>query len=173
MKLDLVAGANFAWRTVHNHMLMRRSVGLDNLSKTIPPIDPDLKLALLHAPFNGTTLFKGELAKLHRANKEHASSVTVYPGATPQSKPTKLYPGCGRSFRKAGSSYRKSGRDRDQSRSTPSSTVTRLSKSGSSQATMTVTDTQDSNKRTVQSNEGAPRNKRQLKSRKLRGDQKE
>ena len=32
LKLDLVAGANFAWRTVHNHMLMRRSVALDNLS---------------------------------------------------------------------------------------------------------------------------------------------
>ena len=41
LKLDLVAGANFSWRTVHNHMLMRHSVALDNLSKTILPIDSD------------------------------------------------------------------------------------------------------------------------------------
>ena len=34
LKLDLVAGTNFAWKTVHNHMLMRRSMALDNLSKT-------------------------------------------------------------------------------------------------------------------------------------------
>ena len=32
IKLDLVAGANYAWRSVHNHMLMRRSIVLDNLS---------------------------------------------------------------------------------------------------------------------------------------------
>ena len=74
IKLDLVVGTNFAWRAVHNHMLMHCSVALDNLSKTIPPIDPDQKVALLHAPFKGTTLFGGELAKLYRA---------VYPAATP------------------------------------------------------------------------------------------
>ena len=74
-------------------MLMRRSVALDNLSKTIPPIDPDQKVALhvLHTPFQGTTLFGGELIKLHRANKERASSVTVYAAATPQSYSTKSY----------------------------------------------------------------------------------
>ena len=59
LTLDLVACANFAWRMVH-HMLMRRSVALDNLSKTIPLIDPDQKVALLHAPLKGTTLFGGE-----------------------------------------------------------------------------------------------------------------
>ena len=58
-------------------MLMRRSVALDNLSKTIPPIDSDQKVALLHAPFKGTTFFGGKLAKLHRANKEPASSVFI------------------------------------------------------------------------------------------------
>ena len=58
LKLDLVAGSNFAWRTVHNNMLMRRSVALDNLSRTIPLIDSDQKVALLHAPFKGTTLSK-------------------------------------------------------------------------------------------------------------------
>ena len=55
IKLDLVAGANFAYRVVHNHMLMRRSVALDNLSKTIPPIDPDQWVALLYAPFKDAT----------------------------------------------------------------------------------------------------------------------
>ena len=85
-----------------------------------------------------------------RSHKERASSVTVDPAPTPQPYSTKPYPGRGRSFRKGGSSYRKSGRDRDQSRSTPSATVTRPSKSGSSQATMTVTVPQDSNKRQVQ-----------------------
>ena len=75
---------------MHNHMLMHRSVALDNLSKTIPLIDPGQKVALLQAPFKGTTLFRGELAKLYRANnKERASSVTVYPAATPQSYTTK------------------------------------------------------------------------------------
>ena len=105
LKLGLVAGSNFAWRIcLHNHMLMRHSVALDNLSKTVPPIDSDQKVALLHAPFKGTTLFRMQLAKLHRANKEHASSVTVYPAAMLQSYSTMPYPGRSRSFRKGGSS---------------------------------------------------------------------
>ena len=89
LKFDLAAGANFAWRMMHDHMLLCRSLALDNLSRTIPPIDSDQKVALLHIPFKGTTLFGGELAKLHRANKKRASSVTVYPAATPQSYSTK------------------------------------------------------------------------------------
>ena len=64
IKLHLVAGANLAWRMVHNHMLMRHSVVLDNLSKTNPSVDPDQKMALLQAPFKGTTLFRGELTKV-------------------------------------------------------------------------------------------------------------
>ena len=64
LKLDLVTGANFGWRMVHDHMFMCRSVALDNLSKTIPLIDSDQRVALLHAPFKGTTLFGGELAKI-------------------------------------------------------------------------------------------------------------
>ena len=71
-------------------MLMCRSVALDNLAETIPPIDPDQKVALLHAPFKGATLFGGEIAKLHRANKEHASSVTVYLAATLSLTPLSL-----------------------------------------------------------------------------------
>ena len=77
-------------------MLMRRSVASDNLSKTIPPINSDQRVALPHAPFKGTTLFGGELAKLHRANKERASSVTVYPAASFDFS-TKPYTGLGRS----------------------------------------------------------------------------
>ena len=46
LKLDLEAGAYFAWRTVHNHMLMHRSVALNYQSKTIPPIDSDQRVAL-------------------------------------------------------------------------------------------------------------------------------
>ena len=75
-------------------------MALDDLSKTIPPIDSDQGVALLHAPFKGTTLFGGELAKIYRANKEHASSVTVYPAALPQTYSTKPYTGCGKSLRK-------------------------------------------------------------------------
>ena len=113
IKLDLVAGSNYAWRSVHNHILMRRSVVLDYLSKTIPLTDPDQRVAFLHAPFRGTTLFGGELAKVYRANKEHASSMTVYPAAPPQSCITELYTGRGRSFKRGDSSYRRSGGDRD------------------------------------------------------------
>ena len=69
---------------MHNHMLMHRFLTLNNLSKTIPLIDSDYRVALLHAPFKGTTLFGGELAKIYRANKKCAGSVTVEPAAPPQ-----------------------------------------------------------------------------------------
>ena len=154
-------------------MLMHHSVVLDNLSKTIPPIDPDKRVALLHAPFKGTTFFGGELAKVYRANKERASSMTVYPAAPPQSYTTKPYTGHGRSLKKGGSSYRRSGRDRDQ---VDSPTVTRLSKSGNGQAAMTVTVPQEPNKRQVQSHVGAPHSKlskHQHKSGKPKSNKKE
>ena len=61
------------------------------------------------------------------------------------------YTSGGRSFRKGGSSY--SGEDRDRSRSAPSSTVTRPSKSGNGQATMTVAVPQEPNKHQVQTHE--------------------
>ena len=51
--------------------------------------------------------------------------------------------------------------------------ITQPSKSGNGQATMTVTVPQDSNKHQVQSNEGAPRSKRQRRSGKPRSDKKE
>ena len=66
---------------------------------------------------------------------------------------TGLYTSRGRSFRKGGSSYRRSGEDRDRSRSAPSSTVTQPSKSGNGQATMTVAVPQELNKHQVQTHE--------------------
>ena len=68
LKLDIISCLNYAWREAHNKMLLRRSIALDCLRRTFPPIDDDQKLALLHAPFKGTTLFGGELAKLQEAN---------------------------------------------------------------------------------------------------------
>ena len=137
IKLNLVAGANYA----HN-----RSEG-----------------ALLHAPFRGTTLFGGELAKVYRANKECESSMTFTQQLPPSLTPLTLI-GRGRSFRKGGSSYRRSGGDRDRSRSAPSSTATRPFKPGDGHATMTVTVPQEPNKRQVQTHEGAPPSKRQRNS---------
>ena len=64
LKLDIISCLNYAWREAHNKMLLRRSIALDCLRRMLPPIDDDQKLALLHAPFKGTTLFGGELAKL-------------------------------------------------------------------------------------------------------------
>ena len=71
LKLDIVSFLHYAWREVHNKLLLRRSIALDCLERTLPPIDKDQKLALLHAPFKGTTLFGGELAKLRKSGSEH------------------------------------------------------------------------------------------------------
>ena len=78
-KLDLVPCCNFSWREVHNKMLMRCLIALDNLEKTQPPIDEDKKLALRHAPITGTTLFGGELAKLQEASTKRVNAVTLFP----------------------------------------------------------------------------------------------
>ena len=82
LKLDIVSCLHNAWREVHNKMLLRRSIALDCLRRTLPPIDKDQKLALLHAPFKGTTLFGGELAKLQEANTKRAATFTVFPQPT-------------------------------------------------------------------------------------------
>ena len=72
---------------MHNKMLLRRSIALDYLRKTLPPIDEDQRLALLHAPFKGTSLFGGEFVKLQEANTKHAATFTVFPITKPgQSK---------------------------------------------------------------------------------------
>ena len=87
LKLDLVSCCNFSWREANNKMLLRHSIALDNLRKTLPSIDEDQRLALLHAPFTGTTLFGGELAKLQEVNTKRAATFTVFPISKPgQSK---------------------------------------------------------------------------------------
>ena len=73
-------------REAHNKMLLRRSIALDCLRNTLPPIDEDQRLTLLHAPFKGTTLFGGKLAKkLQEANTKPAATFAVFP--TPAAPP--------------------------------------------------------------------------------------
>ena len=82
LKLDIISCLNYAWREAHNKMLLRRSIALDCPRRTLPPIDDDQKFALLHAPFKGSTLFGGELAKLQEANTKRAATFTVFPQPT-------------------------------------------------------------------------------------------
>ena len=79
-------------------MLLRRSIALDCLRRMLPPIDEDQKLSLLHAPFKGTTLFEGEMAKLQEANMKRAATFTVLPQPTapPASYSTRPYVGRGK-----------------------------------------------------------------------------
>ena len=42
LKLDIVSFLHYAWREVHNKMLLRRSIALDCLERTLPPIDEKL-----------------------------------------------------------------------------------------------------------------------------------
>ena len=133
------------------------------------------KVALLHAPFTGTTLFRGDLAKLQKANTECAIALTMFPAqaAPSHTYATKPYTGRGKSFRKSGYSHKRGGRDRDHNRSSPSVTITKPSKSGDGQTTMTVTVPQDSNKRKVQSNKVALRPKHARRARMGRGNMKQ
>ena len=101
-------------------MLMRHSIALENLSRTIPPIDEDQNVALLHVPFKGTTLYGDELAKLHKANMEHASALTVFPAPA---APSPTYAPSGNSFKKGGFSQIRGGQGRNHDRS-PSTTIT-------------------------------------------------
>ena len=170
LKLDIISFLNYAWRDVHNKMLLRRSIALDCLERTLPPIDQDQKLALLHAPFRGTTLFGGELAKLQEANTKRAATFTVFPQPTapPTSYSTRPYAGRGKSFRDDKKGFRKpGGRGRGQGRSAPTATVTRPGQSKDSQKTLTVST--DSKKRKSESQEDAPQGPRKSK-RNFRGD---
>ena len=164
LKLDIISFLNYAWREVHNKMLLRRSIALDCLERTLPPIDQDQKLALLHAPLRGTTLFGGELAKLQEANTKHAATFTVFPQPTapPTSYSTRPYAGRGKSFRDDKKGFRKpGGRGRGQGRSAPTATVTRPGQSKDSQKTLTVST--DSKKRKSESQEDAPQGPRKAK----------
>ena len=153
LKLDIVSCLHYAWREAHNKMLMRRSIALDCLRRTLPPIDEDQKLALLHAPFKGTTLFGGELAKLQEANTKRAATFTVFPQPTvpPASYSTRPFVGQGMSFNDRKGSMKPGGRGRGQGRSTPSARSTKPGQSKEGQKTLTVSVSSDSKKHKVDS----------------------
>ena len=165
LKLDIVSCLHYAWREAHNKMLLRRSIALDCLRRTLPPIDEDQKLALLHAPFKGTTLFGGELAKQQEANTKRAATFTVFPqpAAPSASYSTCPYVGRGRSFNdKKG--FKKPGRPgKGQGRSAPSATSTRRGQSKDGQKTLTVSVSSDSKKSKVESQDDAPQPPRKTK----------
>ena len=170
LKLDIISFLNYAWREVHNKMLLRRSIALDCLERTLPPIDQDQKLALLHAPFRGTTLFGGEMAKLQEANTKRAATFTVFtqPTAPLTSYSTRPYAGRGKSFRDDKKGFKKpGGRGRGQGRSAPTATVTKPGQSRDGQKVLTVST--DSKKRKSESQEDAPQGPRKAK-RNFRGD---
>ena len=102
---------------------------LENLSKTVPHIDEDQKMDLLHSPFKGTTTqFGGELAKLQKANPDGAITLTVF--FTAAVPPTSYDPGLTwakvRSYNyKSSFSQGRGGRRHD--RSAPSDTRNKLS----------------------------------------------
>ena len=169
LKLDIISCLNYAWREAHNKMLLRRSIALDCLRRTLPPIDDDQKLALLHAPLKLTTLFGGELAKLQKANTKRAATFTVFPQPTapPASYSTRPYVGRGRSFNDRKGFKKHGGQGRGQGRSTPSATSTKPGQSKEGQKTLTVSS--DSKKRKVESRDDAPQTSRKTK-RNFRGD---
>ena len=171
LKLDIVSFLHYAWREVHNKMLLRRSIALDCLERTLPPIDEDQKLALLHAPFKGTTLFGGELAKLQEANTKRAATFTVFPQPTAPSTSysTRPYVGRGKSFKDKKGFKRPGGRGWGQGRSAPSTMITRPGQSKDGQKALTVSVSTDSKKRKVESQDDAPQIPRKAK-RNFRGD---
>ena len=171
LKLDIVSFLHYAWREVHNKMLLRHSIALDCLGRTLLPIDEDQKLALLHAPFKGTTLFGGELAKLQEANTKHAATFTVFPWPTAPSTSysTRPYVRRGRSFNDKKGFKRPGGRGRGQGRSAPSATTTRPGQSKDGQKSLTVSVSSDTKKRKVESQDDAPQPPRKNK-RNFRGD---
>ena len=131
---------------------------LDCLRRTLPPIDEDQKLALLHAPFKGTTLFGGELAKLQEANTKRTATFTVFPQPTGPSASysTRPYVGRGRSFNEKKGFKKPGRRGRRQGRPAPSTTSTRPGQSKDSQKSLIVSVSSDSKKRQVESQDDAP-----------------
>ena len=171
LKLDIVSFLHYAWREVHNKMLLRHSIALDCLDRTLPPIDEDQKLALLHAPFKGTTLFGGELAKLQEANTKCAATFTVFPQPTvpPTSYSARPYVGRGKSFKDKKGFKRPGGRGRGQGRSAPSATITRPGQSRDGQKALTMSVSNDSKKCKSESQDDASQPPRKTK-RNFRGD---
>ena len=125
-------------------MLLRRSIALDCLRKTLPLIDEDQRLTLLHAPFKGTTLFGGELSKLQEANTKRAVTFAVFP--TPTAPPVS-YVARGKSFSDRKGPKKPSGRGKGQGRPMPTATITRPGQSREGQTPATASASQGSNKR--------------------------
>ena len=146
-------------------MLLCRSIALDCLRRMLPPIDDDQKFALLHAPFKGTTLFGGELAKLQEANTKRAATFTVFPQPTapPESYSTRPYVGRGRSFTDRRGYKKSGGRGRGQGRSMPSATSTKPGQSKEGQMTLTVSVPSDSKKGKVESRDNVLQTPRKTK----------
>ena len=44
LKLDIISCLNYTWREAHNKMLLRCSIALDCLRRTLPPIPPRIKV---------------------------------------------------------------------------------------------------------------------------------
>ena len=89
LKLDIVSCLHYAWRETHNKMLLRRSIALDCLRRTLPPIDEDQKLALLHAPFKGTMLLEGSWPSYRKRTR---SVLPPSPCSLSQQPPLHLIP---------------------------------------------------------------------------------
>ena len=171
LKLDIISFLHYAWREVHNKMLLRRSIALDCLEITLPPIDEDQKLALLHAPFKGTTLFGGELAKLQEANTKRDATFTGFPQPTAPStsNSARPYVGRGKSFKDKKGFRKPGGKGRRQGRSAPSATITRPGQSKDGQKALTVSVSTDSKKCKTESQDDAPQGPRKAK-RNFRGE---
>ena len=136
---------------------------------TLLPIDQ--KLALLHTPFKGTTLFGGELAKLQEANTKRAATFTVFPqpSAPSASYSTRPYVGRDRSFKDKKGFKRPGGRGRGQGRSAPSAMTTRPGQSKDGQKSLTVSVSSDSKERKLESQDDIPQTPRKTKPN-FRGD---
>ena len=171
LKLDIISCLNYAWREAHNKMLLRCSIALDCLRRTLPPIDDDQKLALLHAPFKGTMLFGGELAKLPEANTKRAATFTVFPQpkAPPASYSTRRYVGRGRCFTHRRGYKKSGGQGKGQGRSMPSAMSTTPGQSKEGQMTMMASVPPDSNKRKMEPRDNTPETPPKNK-RNFRGD---
>ena len=148
-------------------MLLHHTIALDVLRKTLPPIDEDQRLALLHAPSKGTTLFGGELVKLQEAKTKQAATFTVFltPIAPPVSYSSHPYVRRGKNldFSDRRGSRSSSGWGRGQSRFMPTATITEPGQSKKGQTTMTVSVPQDSDKRKVEPRDDASKTPRKNK----------
>ena len=137
--------------------VVTRSIALDCLERTLPPIDEDQKLALLYAPFKGTTLLEGSWLSYRKRTR---SVLQPSPCSLSQQRP--LHPTLHvltsdevRALR-----IRRALRDladvaEDRAGPRPSATITRPGQSKDGQKALTVSVSTDSKKRKVESQDDA------------------